>query len=450
MFRLRKARKPKAQIDADWLLGPSPEPARAPRSRRGARSLVAVGILVAIVPMVAWNWESWSQSALRWQWERLLASEDTDEDTLAALVSIGESINGSTVLLIQQLQSGHPTRRAMAFQLLKARCEPPNFQKLDADQRQVVVEALDRLQSTDAEVRMMRGWVAARIMSQCTSNDPSFVRLRNKLMPLVEESSELALAPTAEKPKEPTPTIATKPATPALPEIAVPLVSVQSTAGSNASRIRANPLRDPDDSRPVDTHSRSEMIDSSREPTRIRLGTQASIKTIAVTKSPSSNSMSLSDRDESSTLPVNQGPAPPRMAEWSTEQLLRSLEHAPDDEVTQAIVVLEERGFTESHIEWAMDMARGTAEQRLAAMERILQDPKIHPVPWLVWMAESGDRDTKLRAIAMLGATADTEAVRRLRLIEQRESDPRVSAQIQQALRVTEAVHAKGRSSLRR
>lgn len=135
------------------------------------------------------------------------------------------------------------------------------------------------------------------------------------------------------------------------------------------------------------------------------------------------------------------------MNEWSTEQLLRSLEHAHDDEVTQAIVELEARGFTESHIEWAMDMARGSADQRLAAMERIVQDPKVHPVPWLVWMAESGDRETKLRAIAMLGATADAEAIRRLRLIEQRESDPRVSAQIQQALRVTEAVHAKGPSS---
>ncbi|MFN9602979.1 MAG: hypothetical protein ACK6A7_05990, partial [Planctomycetota bacterium] len=94
MPNTRKTAKSKVQIDADWLLGPEPI-ATAPRSRSW-KSFVAFLALCSCVGAIACFWETWSQQVLRWQWERWLASEETDENTLAALVSLGDLVDNST------------------------------------------------------------------------------------------------------------------------------------------------------------------------------------------------------------------------------------------------------------------------------------------------------------------------------------------------------------------
>jgi len=118
----------------------------------------------------------------------------------------------------------------------------------------------------------------------------------------------------------------------------------------------------------------------------------------------------------------------------STEKLIRLLESSQDRLVAQAVEALESRGMEPDHVELALEMARGDTRQRLHAMEQLARDPKIQPVPWLVWMAESSDREVRMRAIAMLGATADEEALRKLRILKQREIDTRVAEQITQVL----------------
>ena len=92
-----------------------------------------------------------------------------------------------------------------------------------------------------------------------------------------------------------------------------------------------------------------------------------------------------------------------------------------------------------------MALARGTSKERLQALEALPQAPGIHHIAWLVWMAESRDPAARLKAIAMLGSTADADAIRHLQRIEQRESDPRIAAQIRQALIATGAAPSKTR-----
>jgi hypothetical protein len=178
-----------------------------------------------------------------------------------------------------------------------------------------------------------------------------------------------------------------------------------------------------------------------REPTRIRIANEGNIRTVA-----NSRTMSLSDDKEPEPLPnkkmsvvINVKP------KRSVEQLLKSLEQVPDDEVAAIVEELEAQDFSELHVDLALALARGESEERLEALSALTNNPTINPLPWLAWMSESEDQAAKMKAIAMLGSTADPEAARILRIIEQRASDPRVASHIQQALQINGAASSNKR-----
>ncbi|MFN9850199.1 MAG: HEAT repeat domain-containing protein, partial [Planctomycetota bacterium] len=131
--------------------------------------------------------------------------------------------------------------------------------------------------------------------------------------------------------------------------------------------------------------------------------------------------------------------------ERSIEELLNALENDSDDQVAGIVEELQAKGFRETHVELAMALARGSTTDRLSALETVAQDAAIQPIAWLVWVAESRDQAARMKAIAMLGSMADAEAIRHLQRIQQRESDPRIAAQIRQALVATQAASPKTR-----
>lgn len=462
MPSIRKVSKTKVQIDAQWLLGPSTASAPSPR-RHVFGSILAILTLFAGVGAVAYYWESWSQQVLRWQWERSLAAQETDLDTIAALVSLADCVDNATVLLIEQLQSTDPTRRSVAFQVLKGHCESEVFRKLDPIQQQTVVEALERLQPPDSDSIMMRGWIAACLMARLTPDHPTDIGLRQRLAPLLDRASNpsrgqaVANAPSlllrgVSDPK-PSEAMVSKPAIPPLPTSPLPLSPPPEIASPLSMpalqampSLQAMPAADTEPLPRKNNRIIPNELREEREPTRIRIANETKVRPISGPASISGQpSMSLSDRVDNTPEPQKISMVIKVRQERPVEDLLRALEEEPDQQVGQIIEELEANGFSESHVELAMALARGESQERQQALEALTGDPSINPIPWLVWMTESSDLPTKMKAIAMLGSTSDAEAVRYLRLIQQRESDPHIAAQIQQALLATSASQVKMR-----
>ena len=102
--------------------------------------------------------------------------------------------------------------------------------------------------------------------------------------------------------------------------------------------------------------------------------------------------------------------------------------------MTQAAQELQRRGVQPEHLELGLELARGSVAERLQAMDQLVRVAGLNPVPWLAWMAESSDREVRLRAVSLLGATADEEALQKLRQLKMKESDNRVAEQINQVL----------------
>lgn len=117
------------------------------------------------------------------------------------------------------------------------------------------------------------------------------------------------------------------------------------------------------------------------------------------------------------------------------ENLMPLLTSSQPRIVKQAFNELVRRGMTPSHLELAIELAQGNVEQRLKAMETIARDPGFHDrITWLVWIAESADRNVRRRAVSLLGSMTDPEAMRKLRILQSREPDSTIADQISQVL----------------
>ena len=117
------------------------------------------------------------------------------------------------------------------------------------------------------------------------------------------------------------------------------------------------------------------------------------------------------------------------------ENLMPLLTSSQPRIVKQAFNELVRRGMTPSHLELAIELAQGNVEQRLKTMETIARDPGFHDrITWLVWIAESADRNVRRRAVSLLGSMTDPEAMRKLRILQSREPDSTIAEQISQVL----------------
>lgn len=144
--------------------------------------------------------------------------------------------------------------------------------------------------------------------------------------------------------------------------------------------------------------------------------------------------------DEESDEPTLRG-----IRKLPQDKLLRLLESRQDRMVTQAAQELQRRGVQPEHLELGLELARGSVSDRLQAMDQLVRVAGLNPVPWLAWMAESSDREVRLRAVSLLGATADEEALQKLRQLKMKESDNRVAEQINQVLLAADSARSTHR-----
>ena len=117
------------------------------------------------------------------------------------------------------------------------------------------------------------------------------------------------------------------------------------------------------------------------------------------------------------------------------EQLLPLLTSVQNRIVQQAFNELVRRGMTPAQLDVAVSLAQGNVEQRLQSMETIAKDSNFpSPITWLVWMAENADRNVRRRAVVLLGSMTDSDARRKLRMLQSKEPDSAIADQISQVL----------------
>ncbi len=121
------------------------------------------------------------------------------------------------------------------------------------------------------------------------------------------------------------------------------------------------------------------------------------------------------------------------MGRQKTEYLLTLLGSVTPRLATAAFNELRTR-LSPKDLELAVELAQGTPDQRILAMERLIREPETNPIPWLSWMGSEADRDVRFKAVSLLGSINNEDARLNLRLMHNRERDVEISRHIQSAL----------------
>lgn len=125
---------------------------------------------------------------------------------------------------------------------------------------------------------------------------------------------------------------------------------------------------------------------------------------------------------------------PLRLEQQTIETLLAMLATSQEHVLRQVCDELLRRSMPANYLELAIDIARGTPQEQLVLLERVVRTEGVSPLPILSWMAQTQDRTVRHRAISLIGAMQDPEAARQLRSLYQREPDRQLQEVIQQAL----------------
>jgi len=102
--------------------------------------------------------------------------------------------------------------------------------------------------------------------------------------------------------------------------------------------------------------------------------------------------------------------------------------------VQEASKELVQRGMSTPQLELAIDLAQGNIEQRTMAMDRLVGDQDVDPIPWLVWMAEQSDIQVRRKAVSLLSLMPNPNAIQTLHMLKLREPDSAIVEQISQVL----------------
>jgi len=121
------------------------------------------------------------------------------------------------------------------------------------------------------------------------------------------------------------------------------------------------------------------------------------------------------------------------IARWKSEDLLTLLSSVTPRLASAAFHELQSR-LSPKELDLAVELAQGTPERRIQAMEGLVRDSHVNPIPWLAWMGSEADRDVRFKAVSLLGSINNDDARLRLRMMHSRERDVEISRHIQCAL----------------
>lgn len=479
MFGRWKQKSERVLLDADWLLGDSPSPAvsrkpddKKPDSKRGG--ILSTLLFTSLVAASVCLWPIASKSWLRWEWSKqiLQSTKKSSEDVLPILLALNDLSPDHSVAVVSQLASDDVEKRLVAYQLLQKRIDRWETEvKPSPSELVALAKSLDSMPASNHDSVMLRAQIAARLLrfSSKESDTPSALRtsldrmiavaasnnLNDGRNPNIANSSSSNVA-TVDPKSEDSPTLAlNKPApisetrvirnritdSPTQQENAIPkTTALENQSSPSAPRIAAKkmgsfetdsktlapwntPIDPPVPTEPKTSTNRLAESNVSGAPWRGSSVPPPLLET--------SQKIENSNEDsESKEAPV----AIQGMEKRPFEEILRHLASAQPKIAVSASNELLRRGMTRVQLEIAVALAQGDAQARSDAMDQLVRDTSFDSVPWLVWMAEQADPKVRRKAIAMLGSMSSPEAMRKLRLLKQRESDSSIADQINQVL----------------
>jgi hypothetical protein len=183
-----------------------------------------------------------------------------------------------------------------------------------------------------------------------------------------------------------------------------------------------------------------------------RLSDNPPFRETAFAIAPRSERLVLAPEDGSNSVgsyesvEAKSSPYTSQRLEAEVEQTLLGIEQMASDDVVRlltsvqprivqrAFAELSLRGFSEMQLENLALLANGTSAVRIKTLDALAAKAEMNPLPWLIWMAEEGDRAVRLHAVTLLGSIGNLESQRELRMLSRRERDREVSERISQAL----------------
>jgi hypothetical protein len=458
MSKRKGHKKEVVRIDVDWLLGESPT-----QSVRTFPRFGSVFFALLCVLAVVWSWPYASKQWLQWEWQKQLVESTgkPTEDILPILLALNDLNPGDNLTLIRQLADSDPNKRKFSFQILEKRIQqwgqstgPTHAQWL------AMVEAFQADEVQLPESIMLRGLLAQRMRPLVPSDLPdapkvlaSFDAMVDLITPrdLTTRAVAIASAPIE------TAIVGASQSSVAPVLTSAPSVTAKTKiSDSSSSELASNEPASTDPpslSQYPTSFKQSDSVSNQSakiEPNRQTLRDQSTSATI-----PPLPNMNLSipqtvakAATPMATVELVEAPStdnPPYRSQESNaisgieklslEQLLPLLTSRQSRLVQQAFNELVRRGMTPSQLDVAVSLAHGDAEERLRAMESIAKDSNFpYPITWLVWMAENADRNVRRRAVVLLGSMTDSDARRKLRILQYRESDSAIADLISQVL----------------
>jgi hypothetical protein len=147
------------------------------------------------------------------------------------------------------------------------------------------------------------------------------------------------------------------------------------------------------------------------------------------------NDIFRSHKPATESIPGNQASTTIRGIEkLPIERLFPLLSSTLPKIVQEASKELVQRGMSAPQLELAIDLAQGNIEQRTMAMDRLVGDQDVDPIPWLVWMAEQSDIQVRRKAVSLLSLMPNPNAIQTLHMLKLREPDSAIVEQISQVL----------------
>ncbi len=475
--------KKKPLIDADWLLGPMP-PSRSShllRLRQRVVPLITVCsvcvFLILIIPLAS-RW--WVRDQLLQQFLSATTSSEQEE----AVLSLAEMLPESSHQLIEALACTNPNASEVAYQALEKyarilltekgddrRCSGlahlldtvgQSIAKLSQEHKKPAIALVKQLEADFQRMPFNGSRVLTTTCQQILQSEPAFGPL-----PSSQAGSQLV-----DTTNSGSPVAIDRPARASLSDSAVihpSLLPSQSQTVVSEPSVNAveNTLRP--DSSPASVTASNESLSPHEA---AKLTTPAPAPAAPVFKSPRSYSNG-NVRIETASLVTTPNIEPNELFSeepsnaatqttvsesqiqqtqisvesnestseevigidrQKTEDLIALLGSVRAKVASAALYELERRGMTATQLEIAVDLARGTSEARLGALERLIHQEEFDPTPWLGWIAADRDRAVRYRAVSMLGSLNSNSSRTKLRLLLARERDEEISRHIQQIL----------------
>lgn len=115
-------------------------------------------------------------------------------------------------------------------------------------------------------------------------------------------------------------------------------------------------------------------------------------------------------------------------------QIVKLLASGNGDWRKAAVLELRKRGWSDTHLQLASELATGSEIRRRELVELISRSMDMNPKFWLLWMAEAGEPSVRRLSVSLLSSMLDSDVERALRIIAMRESDRSVRETISRTL----------------